>query len=322
MVCLRKQADHSGFSKNGRSAASDCDVNLQKGNLVMLRPVHRDASVPEPASEAQTILSVQDLCHGFTVNGKAVPVFQGVSLDIAQGEFLGVLGPSGCGKSTLLQIIAGLLPSVSGRVMFEGHPIVAPPEDMVYLFQQYNKSLLPWRSTKANVGFALEGRGLSRQEKNERCLEYLRIVGLADFADHFPWQLSGGMQQRVAIARALAANPKVLLMDEPFSAVDALTRLELQTLVLDVWAKSKLTIVMVTHDVDEAVFMADRIAMLGERPSSVATVVETGLPRPRDPISTRELPRFLKLRHSLLNMLLKRPNEDSPQRPPQDFGHA
>jgi len=283
----------------------------------------RGAEVAAQADFADAIiLSVQGLGHSFTVNGKAVPVFQGVSLDIARGEFLGLLGPSGCGKSTLLQIIAGLLPAASGRVVFEGRPVVAPPPDMVYLFQQYSKSLLPWRSVCANVGFAISTRGLSRREKRERCLEYLRIVGLDGFADHYPWQLSGGMQQRVAIARALAAEPKILLMDEPFSAVDALTRLELQALVLDVWTQSKLTIIMVTHDVDEAVFMSDRIAMLGPRPSSVTTVVETSLPRPRDAISTRELPRFLKLRHMLLGTLLTRPGEAGSSIASRDSDHA
>ncbi len=252
------------------------------------------------------IIEVLNLSHAFTARGHTVPVFQDISMSIRRGEFLSVLGPSGCGKSTLLQIIAGLLPSMSGRVLFEGQQVTGPPPEMVYLFQQYNKSLLPWRSVLGNVSFAMEGKTWTRSQRAERGMEYLRIVGLDDFADHYPWQLSGGMQQRVAIARALAAEPKVLLMDEPFSAVDALTRLELQTLVLKIWAQSGLTVVLVTHDVDEAVFMADRVAMLSRRPAVMDRIVETGLPRPRDAVVTRETPRFLELRHQLLDTLLHR----------------
>jgi NitT/TauT family transport system ATP-binding protein len=237
-----------------------------------------------------------------------------ITLGVAEGEFVAIVGPSGCGKSTLLQIIAGLLPASAGRVAMGGRAVTAPPPDMVYLFQQYTKSLFPWRRVKDNVAFPLEHRpGVGRREIGERCRRYLAMVGLEGFEDHYPWQLSGGMQQRVAIARALAAEPRVLLMDEPFSAVDALTRLELQTLVLDIWQRQKLTVLLVTHDVDEAVFMADRVAVLTRRPSTISTIVETGLPRPRHAIQSRELPRFLSLRHMLIDMLLK-PGEE-PDRP-------
>jgi NitT/TauT family transport system ATP-binding protein len=251
-------------------------------------------------------LSVDNVGHTFHAQGGSISVFENISFDILPGDFVSVLGPSGCGKSTLLQIIAGLLRPASGRVTFEGQPVLAPPKDMIYLFQQYNKSLLPWRTVLANVAFALEGRGISRKERRAQALDYLRVVGLEGFGDHYPWHLSGGMQQRVAIARALAAQPKVLLLDEPFSAVDALTRIGLQTLVLDIWEKAKLTVVLVTHDVDEAVFMASRILMLQNRPATIARSVETDLPRPRDAVATREMPRFLELRHELLNVLLKK----------------
>jgi NitT/TauT family transport system ATP-binding protein len=179
---------------------------------------------------------------------------------------------------------------------------------MVYLFQQYSKSLLPWRTVEQNVALVFESKGMKKRDISERCGEYLDMVGLASFRKHYPWQLSGGMQQRVAIARALAAQPRVLLLDEPFSAVDALTRIELQSLVLDLWARQSLTILLITHDVDEAVFMADRIAVLSSRPSTVETVVDTELPRPRDAMGTRELPRFLQLRHELVTHLLNRQN--------------
>jgi NitT/TauT family transport system ATP-binding protein len=230
-----------------------------------------------------------------------------VELTVAEGEFLAIVGPSGCGKSTLLQIAAGLaLPSV-GEVRFRGAPVKAPPEGIVYLFQQYGKSLLPWRTVADNVAFAVENRpGMTRAAARETSRRYLAMVGLMEFAENYPWQLSGGMQQRVTIARALAAEPRVLLMDEPFSSVDALTRLELHQLVLDLWEKHRFTAVLVTHDVDEAVFLADRIAVLSSRPSEVVQILHTELPRPRDSLGTRELPRFLSLRHTILQQLLGR----------------
>jgi NitT/TauT family transport system ATP-binding protein len=234
-----------------------------------------------------------------------VTALQDVSLQIEDGEFVAFLGPSGCGKSTLLQIVAGLIPATSGDVLFEGKPVTAPPPDMVYLFQQYTKSLFPWRTVLSNVLFPLEAQRMPRREAVERAQEYIRLVGLAGCERQYPWQLSGGMQQRVAIARALAARPKVLLMDEPFSSVDALTRIELQMLILDLWTRYKLTILLVTHDVDEAVFMADRVAMLTRRPSTVATVTPTNLPRPRQAVETREDPNFLALRGKLLGQLMK-----------------
>ena len=230
---------------------------------------------------------------------------QDVSLSVREGEFLAMVGPSGCGKSTLLQIVAGLIAPSQGEVMLDDRAVGAPPESVVYLFQQYSKSLFPWRTALDNVCFAVEHR-MPRGQASEHCRRYLSMVGLADFASHYPWQLSGGMQQRVAIARALAAQPRVLLMDEPFSSVDALTRIELHALILELWEKHGFTAVLVTHDVDEAVFLADRIAVLSSRPTVVERSIDTELPRPRDGITTRELPRFLQLRHEILAHLLGR----------------
>jgi NitT/TauT family transport system ATP-binding protein len=252
------------------------------------------------------LIKIDGISHEFISRGKSVAVFKNISFDVRASEFVAILGPSGCGKSTLLQIIAGLLPPVSGQVVFEGQAVSSPPRDMIYLFQQYSKSLFAWRTNSENVAFALEGKGIARKEKRERAFFYLRSVGLESFENHYPWQLSGGMQQRVAIARALAAQPQVLLLDEPFSAVDALTRLELQALVLKICDESKLTVVLVTHDVDEAVFMASRILMLQNRPATIVRNVQTDLARPRDAVTTRELPRFLDLRRDLLDALLKR----------------
>jgi NitT/TauT family transport system ATP-binding protein len=251
-------------------------------------------------------LSVRGVGKTFGTGADSVVALREISLDVAESEFVAILGPSGCGKSTLLQIVAGLLPASAGEVLLRGKPVVEPPEGMVYLFQQYSKSLFPWRTVERNVAFALEGSGLPRAEIRTRCERYLAMVGLEGFGRRYPWQLSGGMQQRVAIARALAAGPRVLLLDEPFSAVDALTRLELQNLTLEIWAREKLTVLLVTHDVDEAVFMADRVAMLSARPTSLSSIHDTELPRPRDSMATRELPRFLKLRHELVATLLRR----------------
>jgi NitT/TauT family transport system ATP-binding protein len=255
-----------------------------------------------------SLLTVDAISKTFDVGGRSIPAIDRISLDIQAGEFLSVLGPSGCGKSTVLQIISGLMNPSSGGVTFDGRRITSTPRGMVYLFQQYNKSLFAWRSVLRNVAFALETRGgTSAGDKRQKCLDYLAKVGLAGYENHYPWQLSGGMQQRVAIARALAAEPRVLLMDEPFSAVDALTRLELQNLILDIWQEQKLTVILVTHDVDEAIFMADRVAMLTARPSVISSITDVPLPRPRDPVATRESPVFLELRRKLLDVLLTKP---------------
>jgi NitT/TauT family transport system ATP-binding protein len=274
---------------------------------------HLRAVSDAPQAQPRDVLLRLDSVHkSYGGAGSAIVALRGVDLDIRRGEFMTVIGPSGCGKSTLLQIAAGLISPSAGRVVLDGKPISGPPPEIVYLFQQYTKSLFPWRNVRDNVAFALERKALSRAERRERAAAYLQMVGLADFANHYPWQLSGGMQQRVAIARALAATPRVLLMDEPFSAVDALTRLDLQALVLDIWEKSgELTILLVTHDVEEAVYLSDRIAVLTRRPSSISRIVEPGLKRPRQPVDTREDPVFLRHRHDLLNTLLERPHASS-----------
>ncbi len=270
-----------------------------------------DRPAAQPLSAEACFLGARGVRHAFGGRqGTELAALERIDLQVAEGEFLAVLGPSGCGKSTLLQILAGLIAPTGGEVVLSGQPVQGPPPGVVYLFQQYTKSLFSWRTVAGNVAFALrrskENRR-TRMKKRDRCRHYLKMVGLAGFEDHNPWQLSGGMQQRVAIARALAAEPSVLLMDEPFSAVDALTRMELQALILDIWRSTRLTVVLVTHDVDEAVFLSQRIAVLSSRPATISRVIETGLPYPRDMVETRELPRFLQLRHDLLQALLHRP---------------
>jgi NitT/TauT family transport system ATP-binding protein len=252
-------------------------------------------------------LSLRDVrkTYGDAHNRDQLLALDGISLDIAAKEFVVIVGPSGCGKSTLLRIAAGLTPLTSGDVVMDGAAVTAPPRRLVYLFQQYSKSLFAWRTVLQNVIFPLEASPRAqRSRQREQCLQYLRQVGLDGFEDKYPWQLSGGMQQRVAIARALAAEPDVLLLDEPFSAVDALTRMELQSLVLDLWQAKGFTAVLVTHDVEEAIFLADRVMVLSGRPSTVSQIVPVPLPRPRNQLTTREDRRFLELRHHLMTSLL------------------
>ncbi|TFY97557.1 ABC transporter ATP-binding protein [Ramlibacter rhizophilus] len=272
---------------------------------MQLAPAEVDAL--QAAEPRAPYLRLQGIRKNFGAGDSQTLAIDGVDLDVREGEFLAVIGPSGCGKSTLLQIAAGLAAPSEGVVSFEGNAVLAPPPGIVYLFQQYGKSLFPWRTVIDNVAFAIEHRpGMNRERAHAESRRYLQMVGLGDSERKYPWQLSGGMQQRVTIARALAAQPRVLLLDEPFSSVDALTRLELHALVLELWQQQRFTAVLVTHDVDEAVFLADRVAVLSRRPSQVVEVVETELPRPRDNIATRELPRFIELRHHLLSQLLRR----------------
>lgn len=271
------------------------------------------AAQPEDSRQAPTAgyLRIDAVSKSFAAKSGEKLVLDNITLGVNQGEFLAIVGPSGCGKSTLLQIIAGLLAPSAGQVRVDNRLVSAPPENMVYLFQQYTKSLFPWRTALDNVGFAVEHRpGMWRRKVRTHAKAFLDLVGLGGYEAHYPWQLSGGMQQRVAIARALAAEPRVLLLDEPFSSVDALTRIELQSLTLDLWEKHRLTVVLVTHDVDEALFLSDRVAVLSSQPGVVSRIFWTGLPRPRDSITTRESPRFLQLRHELLNILLGRRERD------------
>ncbi|MBX5490294.1 MAG: ABC transporter ATP-binding protein [Chloroflexi bacterium] len=218
---------------------------------------------------------------------------------VAENEFLAVVGPSGCGKTTMLRMLAGLLAPTSGQVLLRGQLVTEPPPDMVLVFQDYGRSLCAWRTVARNVLFALEHTRLSPAERRERVDHALSVVGLRDFRDHYPWELSGGMQQRLQIARALAYGPRILLMDEPFGSLDALTRAELEDQLLDIWTREPKTIVFVTHDIEEAVYLADRILVLSARPSAVVEEVVIDLPRPRDQIGTRSLEAFVQYRNHI-----------------------
>ena len=225
-----------------------------------------------------------------------------LSFSVGEKEFVCILGSSGCGKTTMLRCLSGLAPATSGGISLEGSPVSGPPKDLAYVFQDYSRSLLPWMTVERNVSFPLRYKGMSKQEAKAATAEALDAVGLGGRTKAFPWQLSGGMQQRVAIARALAYRPRVLLMDEPFASVDAQTRSDLEDLLLQVWERYAVTIVFVTHDIDEAVYLADRVLVL-KAPATVSMVAEVDLPRPRDQIATKSQPEFARLRGELLSAL-------------------
>ena len=252
----------------------------------------------------RAVLRVCNLHKSYAAAGGATVALNGIDLEIEPGSFVSIIGPSGCGKSTLLQTVAGLVTPSSGDVFFGTTRVQEPPRDVVYVFQQYTRSLFPWKTVERNVAFGLENKGtISRHEIAARTREMIGLVKLTGFERHYPWQLSGGMQQRVAIARALACRPAVLLMDEPFSAVDALTRAGLQELLRSLWRELGLTVVFVTHDVDEGVYLSSRIIALTRAPGTIAIDMPIELPAPRDQITTRALPAYLDYRARLLAQL-------------------
>jgi NitT/TauT family transport system ATP-binding protein len=226
-----------------------------------------------------------------------------ITFDVARGEFACVVGPSGAGKTTLLRCLAGLLPPTSGEAFFEGAPLRSVPDGIGVVFQDYGRSLFPWLTVNRNIELPLRVRGVGRAERASRVAEVLSSVGLAEHGRHYPWQLSGGMQQRVAIARALAYRPDLLLMDEPFASVDAQARFELEDLILRVRQEFGVTVVFVTHDIDEAVYLADRIVVVSTSPGVVTEIVNVALPRPRDQITTRRDPAFTGYREHLLSLV-------------------
>jgi nitrate ABC transporter ATP-binding subunit len=226
------------------------------------------------------MLTVENLNKTYISHGSETSALVDINLQVEQGEFLCLLGPSGCGKSTLLKIIAGLIPATSGRIAINGKPVSGPGPERAVVFQDY--ALFPWMTVRDNVEFGLEARKLPLAERREVSKRLLKVVGLSDFAERFPHQLSGGMKQRVSIARALAVDPSLLLMDEPFGALDAQTRQLLQDELLRIWREYRKTVVFVTHSIEEAIYLSDRIVVMTARPGRVKQIVMVPEARPRD----------------------------------------
>ncbi len=249
---------------------------------------------------------------GLSKNYGDVRAVADLTFTVNPHEFVCIVGPSGCGKTTLLKCLSGLMPPSGGQAVLDGAVVDGPPETLALVFQEYTRSLLPWMTVIDNVMLPLQAKRVRKDERRRLAEESLAAVGLADFTRVYPWQLSGGMQQRVAIARALAYQPKVLLMDEPFASVDAQTRAELEDLILRVRTDFGVTVVLVTHDIDEAVYLADRVVVLSQRPTVVREVVEIDLPSPRDQVATRELPRFAHLRAQVARLIVNALPGDEP----------
>jgi NitT/TauT family transport system ATP-binding protein len=249
------------------------------------------------------LLEIRRIAKTFGAGEKATHALRDVTFTISEGEFVCVVGPSGCGKTTLLKCVSGLLRPSSGEVLLRGRMVTEPPEEMAFVFQEYGRSLMPWTNVRNNVLLPLRHKHLEGDERKRLVEEALAAVGLTRFSDHYPWQLSGGMQQRVAIARALAYQPSILLMDEPFASVDAQTRADLEDLVLRVREQYGITILFVTHDIDESVYLSDRIVVLTHSPTVVKEMLPVELPAPRDQIATKELPEFTHLRAHVYRLI-------------------
>jgi NitT/TauT family transport system ATP-binding protein len=258
------------------------------------------ATAPALSVEAsEPLLSFRNV--SLTLSGRSI--LQDVSLELRPREFVCVVGPSGCGKTTLLRLMAGLMFPSAGEVRYRDAIVRRPASDVALIFQDYSKALLPWRTASGNVALALEANGIPKPERAARITALLDKVGLAQYAGHFPAQLSGGMQQRLQIARCLAQDPTVLLMDEPFGALDAMTRQVLQDEILRIAAAGNTSACFVTHDLEEAIYLGDRVIALRPNPGRVAEIFDVQLPRPRNQLTTREASEFLRLRRALFDFI-------------------
>uniref|UniRef100_UPI000B017635 ATP-binding cassette domain-containing protein n=1 Tax=Nonomuraea pusilla TaxID=46177 RepID=UPI000B017635 len=260
------------------------------------------------------MLEIDNLSHIYGAGGpNAHHAIEGLNLSVAAGELLCIVGPSGAGKSTLLRSIAGLITPSGGEVRIEGEVVRQTPDNLAVVFQDYSRSLFPWMSVEDNVALPLRRKKMDKRQRREAAQEALESVGLADAGRKYPFQLSGGMQQRVAIARALAYRPSLMLMDEPFGSVDAQTREDLEDLVLKVRGHHQMTIVLITHDIDESVYVGDRVVVLSKAPAHVVGDLKVDLPSPRDQITTREHPDFVHLRAEVGRLVRGHATADAPE---------
>ena len=244
-------------------------------------------------------VTIADVCKTFGSSDR--PVLDNLALELKGGEFVSLIGPSGCGKTTLLRIVAGLLRPSGGSVELDGKPSMGPSRDKAVVFQHFN--LFPWRNTLANAAYGLELQGVPKREREERVRRFLAMVGLEDYEQHYPSQISGGMKQRVGIARALAVEPKLLLMDEPFGALDALTREYLQRELERITRAQGLTTLFVTHSLDEALFLSDRVVVMGARPGRVLEIFDVPFARPRSETDFRADPDYARIRNAIWKLL-------------------
>ena len=265
------------------------------------------AGEPSLPAADPAVISLRSVRKVYQVSGTGErTALDDITFDVQRGEFVCVVGPSGAGKTTLLRCMAGLMPPTSGEALFEGTPLRRVPSQVGVVFQDYSRSLYPWLTVNRNIALPLKVRGVDKAARAKRIEEVLHSVSLADVGRHYPWQLSGGMQQRVAIARALVSRPELLLMDEPFASVDAQTRFGLEDLILRVREEFNITIIFVTHDIDEAIYLADRVVVLSASPGVVSEIVTVTLPRPRDQITSKSDERFSHHREHILGLVMKR----------------
>jgi NitT/TauT family transport system ATP-binding protein len=259
--------------------------------------------VPTTGPTTGPMLEVNNLSHRYGEGSNGHLAIDDLSFSVQTNQLACIVGPSGCGKSTLLRCIAGLIKPATGDIRLHGDPVKGVPTDLAVVFQDYSRSLFPWLSVRKNVEFPLKSRGLKRSERKRRAAEALEWVGLPNIAAKYPWQLSGGMQQRVSIARALACQPALLLMDEPFASVDAQTRFELEDLLLRVRREHQSTVLLVTHDIDESVYLGDRVLVLSRSPAAIVADLPVDLPADRDQIATRSSAAFVALRSEVARLL-------------------
>ncbi len=247
------------------------------------------------------MIEIKQVTKRYTSRGQEITALDQISLQVMDDEFLTIIGPSGCGKTTLLKIIDGLVPHDSGEILINGRRVSGPGPDRAMVFQNF--ALMPWADILTNVAFPLQLRKVPKKEREEKAAEFLAAVGLKGFQRHYPHELSGGMQQRVGLARAMVADPQVLLMDEPFAAVDAQTRQLLQEDLLNLWQRERKTVIFITHSMDEAVFLSDRVVILSPRPGRVGEILEVPLPRPRETDSIRRSTEFVELTNYIWDRL-------------------